>query len=99
MKRYIILISTFLAGFLLYSGWAGFVEDEFKITEYRGQVVHKVRSEQVLDMGTALMTKPLYKIVFSTGKVLTVPYPIYQKLNIGDYTILLAQKDRIIIPK
>lgn len=98
MKRFLIVISTFLAGFLLYFAWAGYVEEEFKITEYRGHIIYKIRSEQVIDLGTAMTIKPNYKIVLSTGEALTVPYPIYQKLNKGEYTILLEQNDRIIIP-
>ncbi|MFD1357820.1 hypothetical protein ACFQ4X_07870 [Fictibacillus halophilus] len=98
MKRFLIVISTFLAGFLLYFAWAGYVEEELKITEYRGHIIYKIESEQVIDMGTAMTIKPNYKIVLSTGEALTVPYPIYQKLNKGEYTILLKQNDRIIIP-
>jgi hypothetical protein len=98
MNRFINVISIFLAGFFIYSAWAGFIEKEFKITEYKGRVVNKIRSEQVIDVGTAMTIKPNYKIVFSTGKVLTVPYPIYQKLKKGEYTILLEQNNRIMIP-
>jgi hypothetical protein len=98
MKRFLILISTFFTGFLLYFAWAGYVEKEFKITEYRGHIIYKIRSEQVIDLGTVMTIKPNYKIVLSTGEALTVPYPIYQKLNKGEYAILLEQNDRIIIP-
>jgi hypothetical protein len=99
MKRIISIMISFLAGFLLYFAWAGFIVDEFKITEYRGHILDKIRSEQVLDMGTVMTTKSNYKIVFSSGKMLTVPYPIYKKLRKGDYTILLEQNDQIIVQK
>lgn len=98
MKRFLIVTCTFLAGFFLYFAWAGYVEEEFKIIEYRGHIVNKIRSEQVIDMGTAMIVKPNYKVVLSTGEALTVPYPIYQKLNKGEYTILLKQNDLIMIP-
>jgi hypothetical protein len=98
MKRLLIVTCTFLAGFFLYFAWAGYVEEEFKITEYKGHIIYKIQSEQIIDLGTAMIIKPNYKIVLSTGEALTVPYPIYQKLNKGEYTILLKQNDRIIIP-
>jgi hypothetical protein len=98
MKRLLIVTCTFLAGFFLYFAWAGYVEKEFKIIEYRGHIVNKIRSEQVIEMGTAMTVKPTYKIVLSTGEALIVPYTIYQNLNKGEYTILLKQNDRIMIP-
>ncbi|OOE10702.1 hypothetical protein [Fictibacillus arsenicus] len=98
MKRFLIVTCTFLAGFFLYFAWAGYVEEEFKITEYKGHIIYKIRSEQIIDLGTAMTVKPNYKIVLSTGEALTVSYPIYQKLNKGEYTILLKQNDRIMIP-
>ncbi|RZT22703.1 hypothetical protein [Fictibacillus sp. BK138] len=98
MKGILIIISTFLSGFLLYFAWTDYVEEEFKITEYKGHIVNKIRSEQVIDRGTVFTVEPNYKIVLSTGEALTVPFPIYQKLNKGEYTVLLKQNDRIIIP-
>ncbi|MCM3719346.1 hypothetical protein [Fictibacillus phosphorivorans] len=98
MKGFLITISTFLSGFLLYFAWTGFVEEELKITEHRGRIVNKIRSEQVIDFGTAMTVKPQYKVVLSTGETLNVPFPVYQKLNKGEFTILLKQNDRIINP-
>lgn len=99
MKRVILFITTFMAGFLLYSAWAGYIEDEFKATEYRGHVFKKIRSEQVIDMGSTMITQPAYNVVFSTGKVIPVPYSIFQKLNKGDYAVLIKQKDQILYHK
>jgi hypothetical protein len=99
MKRLVSVVCTFSAGFLIFSAWAGFIEKEFKIEEYRGQVVQKLRTEHVVDIGGNILIEPDYKIVISTGKVLSVPFYIFQKLHKGEYTVLMKQNDRIVLSK
>lgn len=99
MKKLLSVFSTFFAGFLLYSAWAGYLEEEFKITEYKGYIINKFQSEQVSDMGTVYITNQNYQIVFSTGQSLAVPLSIYQKVNKGEYKVLLEQNNHITISK
>jgi hypothetical protein len=99
MKKLLSVFSTFFAGFLFYSAWAGYIEEEFKITEYKGYIVNKFQSEQVSDMGTVYITNQNYQIVFSTGQSLAVPLSIYQKVNKGEYKVLLEQNNHITVSK
>jgi hypothetical protein len=99
MKKLLSVFSTFFAGFLLYSAWAGYIEEEFKITEYKGYIVNKIQSEQVSDMGTVYIMNQNYQIVFSSGQSLAVPFSIYQKVNSGEYTVLLEQNNHITVSK
>ncbi|MBY6035828.1 hypothetical protein KUV80_04155 [Fictibacillus nanhaiensis] len=99
MKRMITILIPFLAGFLLYSAWAGFVEKEFTYTEYKGYIINKVQSDQVIEVGSSIITQPLYKVVFSNGKELSVPYAIYKQLHKGDHKVLIKQKENLIIIK
>lgn len=99
LRKFSILCIFFISGVLLFFTWSGYVEREFHVVEYRGKVIRKHKTEHVLDIGTSLRTQPSYRIVFSSGKELEVPYSVYQQINKGMYTVIMKQKDHMVISK
>jgi hypothetical protein len=99
MKRCLTTLIICLAGFFLYFAWADYTEKQFAFSKYEGEVIQKVRSEDAIDMGVNITTKVSYCITLSTGEVISVSYPVFQKLNKGDFTILLRNHEQVIISK
>lgn len=99
MLRVVSILCTFVSGFLLFFAWSGFFEKEFEIIEYRGHVVEKNRIELINDLGTTLVAQPSYKIVFSSGKELMVPYSIYKDIKEDSYAVVMKQKDNMTLLK
>ncbi|MFG6495115.1 hypothetical protein P8610_07130 [Fictibacillus sp. UD] len=99
MMRMVSILCTFVSGFLLFFAWSGYVEKEFEVIKYRGHVIEKKRIELTKDIGTSLVTQPSYKIVFTDGKELTVPYYIYKNIKEDRYAVVIKQKDNMTLLK
>lgn len=99
MLRMVSILCTFFAGCLLFFAWSGYVEKEFEVTEYHGHVIEKKKLELINDLGTSVVTLPSYKIVFSNGKELKVPYSIYENIQEDSYAVIMKQKDNMILSK
>ncbi|MDR7072385.1 hypothetical protein [Fictibacillus barbaricus] len=97
--RFLINFIPFMAGCLGFFAWSGSVENELNVKKYEGEIVQKEQVEKVLDIGSNVVTVPVYKLVLSSGKTITVPRPIFQKLNKGDHAVLLIQNNRITLSK
>ncbi|WNB93870.1 hypothetical protein [Bacillus sp. NEB1478] len=95
--RLIIHFCTFMAGCLGFFAWSDFIEDEMHVKKYEGEIVEKIQFDKVLEIGSNVITEPVYKLVLSSGKTIYVPRTIYQKLNKGDHAVILKQQNRITL--
>ncbi|MED1864516.1 hypothetical protein P4V41_13700 [Fictibacillus nanhaiensis] len=99
MQKASSIVYTFLAGFLLFFAWSGYIREEFKINEYRGKIVKKERIEKVISIGDSFVTEPHYIVFFEKGEKLRVPNTIYMKIKKGSHTVLMKQNENITLMK
>ncbi|MBN3555456.1 hypothetical protein JYA63_14350 [Fictibacillus nanhaiensis] len=97
MQKVSSIFCTFIAGFLLFFAWSGYIKDEFKSDEFQGYVIKKERSEKVISMGSSLISQPQYTIFFEDRQKLQVPHAIYMKIKVGNYIQLIKHKDNITL--
>ncbi|WP_137789463.1 hypothetical protein [Bacillus sp. E(2018)] len=99
MQKVSSTVCTFIAGFLLFFAWSGYLKDEFNISEYRGFIVKKERTDKVISIGDSFVTEPHYMVFFENGKKLRVSNAIYLKIKEGRHTVLMKHNDNITLMK
>lgn len=99
MQKVTSMIFTFIAGFLLFFAWSGYLSEEFNISVYRGNIVKKERMEKVISIGDSFVTEPHYTVFFENGKKLSIPNAIFVKIKEGSYTVLMKQNETITLMK
>ncbi len=97
MLKLYSIFCTFIAGFLLFFAWSGYLKEEFNSKEFRGNIVKKERTEKVISIGSSFVTEPQYTLFFENGKKLHVPNAIYIKAKEGSHIVLMKQKDNMTL--
>ncbi|MQR96286.1 hypothetical protein [Fictibacillus phosphorivorans] len=97
MQKVSSILCTFIAGFLLFFAWSGYIREEFNSNEFQGYVIKKERSEKVISMGSSLISQTQYTLFFEDGKRLQVPHAIYLKIREGSHIQLIKNKDNMTL--
>lgn len=97
MKRPTHLIIFFMAGFFLYFAWTGFVKSELTFTTYKGFILEKYETSDILETGMNVMSQPVYHVKLSTGASLQVSAFVYSTIKTGESAVFAEKQNHVYL--